>query len=140
MRLPHLDQLIPLARGEAGLLAQALAGLLADAERQLCAIGYQAGPPLTRQQVLTQQPLASLGRRLLARHRQEQLRLPRSGAGRAPARLLRVRYDELVAVLASRAALGHVNLGLTENLQLQRVLGEFQRASLNLTGYIRFGD
>jgi hypothetical protein len=128
MRLPHLDQLVPLERGEAGLLARALAGLVEDAFRR---------PPMTLAQALQLTPMVSLGKRLVARHCQEQLRPLRPGK-RPPARPLRVRYDELVAVLENRAALSYTNLAETEKLQLQRVLGEFQRASLNLECYIRF--
>ena len=135
MKLPHLDQLIALERGEAGVLAQALAVLVEDAVRVACG---GPGPRLTPAQALQLAPLASLGWRLVARHNQEQAR-PMKPGQRPPARSVRVRYDELVAVLQSRPALGYTNLAEVEKLQLQRVLGEFQRYSLNLECYINFG-
>ena len=137
MRLPHLDQLIPLERGEAGLLAQALAVLLEDAVR---IVQGDRGLRLSPAFALQLTPLASLGRRLLAVARQEQLRPLRPGRRRPASRPVRVRYDELVAVLQCRASLYYTNLAETEKLQLQRVLGEFQRASLGLECYIRFRD
>lgn len=134
MKLPQLDQLIALERGEAGVLAQALAGLVEDAVRVV-----RGGPGLLLTPALALQltPLASLGRRLVARHNQEQAR-PLKRGQRPPARSVRVRYDELVAVLQSRPSLGYTNLAEVEKLQLQRVLGEFQRHSLSLECYIRF--
>ena len=136
MRLPHLDQLIPLERGEAGLLAQALAILLKDVHP----IVYQERNPglrLTPELALQLTPLTNLGKRLVARHNQEQAR-PRKPGKRPAARPVRVRYDELVAVLQNRASLYYTNLAETEKLQLQRVLGEFQRYSLGLECYINF--
>ena len=136
MRLPHLDQLIPLERGEAGLLARALATMLEDARHS--ATGRAAPHQrLTPAGALRLGPFTSLGKRLVARHNQEQAR-PLQPGRRPQARPVRVRYDELVAVLESRAALPYTNLAETEKLQLQRVLGEFQRHSLSLECYIRF--
>jgi hypothetical protein len=137
MKLPHLDQLIPLERGEAGLLAQALATLLKDA----WPIVYQKrdpGPRLSPGLALQLTPLVKLGKRLVARHHQEQARPPKPGK-RPPARVLRVHYDELVAVMQNRTSLYYINLAEVEKLQLQRALGEFQRHSLNLECYIKFG-
>lgn len=136
MKLSHLDQLIALERGEAGLLAQALSVLLADVH----AIVYQQREPgrrLSPALALQLTPLTSLGKRLVARHNQEQAR-PLKPGRRSPAKLLRVRYDELVAVLQSRPSLCYTTLAEAEKLQLQRALGEFQRHSLNLECYISF--
>ncbi|RZL04782.1 MAG: hypothetical protein EOO62_20500 [Hymenobacter sp.] len=136
MKLPHLDQLIPLERGEAALLAQALAVLLEDVHP----IVYQERPTglrLTPGLALQLTPLTKLGKRLVARHRQEQAR-PLKPGNRPPARPVRVHYDELVAVLQNRSALTYTNLAEVEKLQLQRVLGEFQRYSLSLECYINF--
>lgn len=129
MRLPHLDQLIPLERGEAGLLARALAVLVEDALLR---------PPMSSDDALLLTPLARLGKRLLARHQQEQLRPPKPGT-KTKARTLRVAYDELTAVAKTRQSLYYTTLAEEEKLQLQRVLGEFQRISLNLQCYIRLG-
>lgn len=128
MKLPHLDQLVPLERGEAGLLAGALAVLVQDATRR---------PPMTGPQALKLAPLASLGRRLVQRHQQEQLRPLRRGQ-RPAARPVRVRFDELVALLDSRAALYYTGLTATEQLQLRVVLDRFHQKSLNLEQFIRF--
>lgn len=127
MRLPHLDQLVPLERGEAGLLARALAVLVADATQQ----------PMSVIDALQLTPLARLGQRLVKRHEQEQHRPPTRGR---PARawLLRVRYDELAAVHINRGALLYTDLAQQEALQLQVVLGKFHQKSLNLDRYIKF--
>ena len=137
MKLPHLDQLIPLARGEAGLLAQALAVLVQGAlEVVLSEHAPRERERLTPAQALELAPLASLGKRLVARHRQEQRR-PLKPGKRPAARPLRVAYNELLAVLANRPGLYYTGLAEVEKIQLQRVLGEFQRYSLNLECYIR---
>jgi hypothetical protein len=128
MKLPHLDQLIPLERGEAGLLSAALAVLVADAIER---------PPMAPSDALLLTPLGALGRRLVARRNQELQRPPRPGK-KSVARPLRVHYDELAAVHQVRYALYYTGLAETEKLQLQRVLGEFQRHSLGLECYIRF--
>jgi hypothetical protein len=136
MKLPHLDQFIPLERGEAGLLARALGVQLEDAA---CIVysDRDRGLRLTPAWALALTPFTTLGKRLVARHNQEQAR-PLKPGKRPAARLLRVRYDELVAVLENRVALYYINLAEEEKLQLQRVVGEFQRCSLNLQYYIRF--
>lgn len=134
MRLPYLDQLVSLERGEAALLARALAVLVAvlveDATRQ----------PMPVIDALQLTPLASLGRRLVQRHKLEQHRPP--GARGRPARawLLRVRYDELAAVHLNRGALLYTGLQQAEQLQLQVVLGRFHQKSLNLDRYIKFSS
>ncbi len=74
MRLPHLDQRIPLHWGEAGQLAYAIEWVLT---RQLL-------PPErpTLLMVLSFGPLTRVGTRLLARQRQEQRRVgPPRGPG-----------------------------------------------------------
>jgi len=137
MKLPHLDQFIPLERGEAGLLAQALAVLVEDALRVvLSEHAPRERERLTPEQLLKLTPLASLGKRLVARHRQEQGR-PLKPGKRPAARPVRVAYNELLAVLESRSSLYYTSLAEVEKIQLQRVLGEFQRYSLNLECYIR---
>ena len=131
MKLPHLDQLVPLERGEAGLLARSLAVLMSDATLR---------PPMSRWEALQLTPLASLGRRLLGRHEQEQRRPLRPSAGRRPPapRPFRVRYDELVVVHENRTALLYTNLSESEQLQLQVLLGKFHQKSLNLDHCIKF--
>lgn len=136
MKLPHLDQFIPFERGEAALLAHALAVLVHDS-LQVVFRTHDQGERLTPATALHLKPLASLGKRLLARHRQE-LRKPPKPGKRPAARTLRVPYDELIAVEENRAALYYTTLAETEKMQLQRVLGEFQRYSLNLDCYIQW--
>ena len=135
MRLPHLDQLIPLERGEAGLLARAIAVLLSEAQR-IAKGQANKGLRLTPIRALQLTPLTKLGKRLVARHNQEQAR-PLKAGRRPAARTLGVR-DELVAVLDSRASLYDTGVAETEKWQLQRVLGEFQRHSLNLERCLDF--
>lgn len=127
MRLPHLDQLVPLARGEAGLLAQALAVLVRDVTH--------ATRPVPAVELLTVGPLAALGRALLQRQLREQID-PVLGLGRP--RLLRVRYDQLAALRLHHAALFHCGLTEQENLQLVGVVGKFQQKALNLSHWVSF--
>jgi hypothetical protein len=127
MKLPHLDQLVLLERGEAGLLARPLAVLVRDAT--------QGRRPITAMQALTLTPLATLARRLLRVHQQEQLRPPKPGRRPAP-RQVRVSYDQLVALLQDRASLYYCGLSALENQQMQVVVGKFHQKSLNLTRWI----
>ena len=127
MKLPHLDQLVPLERGEAGLLARAVAVLVRDVT--------QAQRPVPLVEMLTFAPLATLTKKLLHRHQREQL-TPGSSAKLRP---LRVSYDQLVALLLNHGALYHCDLSEEENLQLRGILGKFQQKSLNLSTWIKFG-
>ncbi|RZK34685.1 MAG: hypothetical protein EOO57_10635 [Hymenobacter sp.] len=131
MRLPHLDQLVPLERGEAGLLARAVAVLVRDVTHS------QTPVPLV--ELLTFAPLATLAKTLHQRHQREQLVPVRPG--RRPLRpwQLRVRYDQLAALLHHRLALFYCGLSEAENLQLAGIVGKFQQKSLNLSTWIRFG-
>jgi hypothetical protein len=129
MRLPHLDQYVPLERGEAGLLARALALLVQD--------GTQAQRPVPYVEMLTFAPLCQLGKKLLQHHRREQLTPARPKRFPKP-KQLRVPYDQLVALHLHRFALQHCSLCEQENLQLQAILGKFQQQSLNLRQWIGF--
>ncbi len=117
MRLPYLDQKIPLHWGEAGQLAHAIEWVLT---RQLLP---PERPTLTM--ALSFGPLTRVGTRLLARQRQEQRRV-----GKPPRkpRLFTLRYDEVAALL--------VILPLAP--AAGAAWGEVQRVSLNLEQYITF--
>ena len=136
MKLPHLDQLVPLERGEAGLLARAVQVLVDDV--------YKAERPVPALEVLLTLPLVPLLRNLVHRHQREQLRPPKPPKpGKRPKRPkpqnFRVRYDQLAALHVQRLALFHGGaLSAEENLQLQGVVGKFHRASLNLDQRIKF--
>lgn len=117
MRLPHLDQRIPLHWGEAGQLAHAIEWVLTQ----------QLLPPErpTLLMVLSFGPLARVRSRLLARARQE-----RHHVGPVPKRPRKytLRYDEvaglmLILPLAPAAGLAW---------------GEIQQASLRLEQFIDF--
>ncbi|MGI4865427.1 MAG: hypothetical protein ACRYFZ_16005 [Janthinobacterium lividum] len=127
MRLPHLDQLVLLERGEAGLLAKALAVLVRDVTH--------AERPVPRLELLTFGPLVALGRQLLQIHQREQLTPVRPKCPARPRRL-RVRYDQLVALLFHRLALFYCGLSEEENLQLRGVVGKFQQKALNLSQWV----
>lgn len=129
MKLPQLDQLVLLERGEAGLLARALAVLVQDLTQQ---------PPMSYLESLMLTPLASLGKRLRGRHEQEQRRGPCPGRRPPAPRPFRVRYDELAVLHFNRGALSHTNLSADEQQQLQVLLGKFHQKSLNLDRYIKF--
>ncbi len=129
MKLPHLDQVVMLERGEAGLLARAVAVLVQDVTN--------AKRPVPHIEMLTFGPLAGLGKKLLQCHRREQLTPARPKRLPKP-RSFRVSYDQLVALHQHRFALNYCNLSPEENLQLQAILGKFQQKSLNLSRWIRF--
>lgn len=129
MRLPHLDQIVLLERGEAGLLARAVAVLVQDVT--------QAQRPVPYLEMLTFAPFCNLGKKLLQHHRREQLTPARPKRFPKP-KALRVPYDQLVALHLHRFALNYCQLSEEENLRLQVVLGKFQRQSLNLSRWIRF--
>lgn len=134
MKLPHLDQLVPLERGEAGLLARAVSVLVRDVTH--------AERPVPLVDAITLTPLAALGKNLARLHELEQ-RPPRTRPGRCPRllqsrpRLLRVPYDQLAVLMLHRLALPHCDLSTQEKLQLQVVLGKFQQKSLNLQHWIK---
>jgi len=129
MRLPHLDQRVPLERGEAGLLARALALRVQELTH--------AEQPAPAVAVLTLSPLATLGKTLLALQQREQATPPSRAPRRRKPRLVRVRYDQLVALHLHRFALPHESFGEAEQLQLQAILGKFQQQALNLTRWVR---
>jgi len=129
MRLPHLDQYVPLERGEAGLLARALALLVQDVT--------QATRPVPSLEMLTLAPFCNLGKELLKIHHREQLTPARPKRLLKP-KQLRVPYDQLVALHHHRYALRYCTLSPEENLQLQVLLGKFQQKALNLGQWIRF--
>lgn len=128
MKLPHLTRRVPLERGEAGALSSALQELVATA--MYC-------PPMGTTAALRLTPLWSLRCRLLNRHVAEQQRPLRPGR-RPKAWPLRVRYDELAAVLVARDELEGLRKPLEDMLLLRHIVGKFQRVSLNLTKYITF--
>lgn len=128
--LPHLDQRVPLARGEAGLLARALAVLIGDMTH--------AARPAPAVELLTLAPLATLGRALLKLHQREQLAAVKLSSRPPRPRLLRVACDQLAALLHCQGALYYCHLSPEENLQLQAILGKFQQKSLNLSQWISF--
>jgi hypothetical protein len=127
MRLPHLDQYVPLERGEAGLLARALALLVQNVTT--------AQRPVPYVEMLTFAPFCNLGKELLKIHRREQL----TPAKPFPKpKQLRVPYDQLAALHHHHFALHCCNLSPEENLLLQGILGKFHQKSLNLSQRIRF--
>jgi hypothetical protein len=117
MRLPNLDQKIPLHWGEAQQLAAAIEWVLTQ----------QLIPPVrpTWQMVLSFGPLTRVGTRLLARQRQEQRRI---GPPPRKPRLFTLRYDEVAALL--------VILPLAP--AAGAAWGEVHRASLNLEQFVDF--
>lgn len=129
MKLPHLDQIVLLERGEAGLLARAVAVLVQDVT--------QARRPVPYVEMLTFVPFCNLGKKLLQLHRREQL-TPAKPFSKP--RQLRVTYDQLVALHHRSFALTYCNLSEGERLQLRAILGKFQQKSLNLSRWIRFDD
>lgn len=129
MKLPHLDQLVLLQRGEAGVLAKAVGVLVGDVTR--------ARRPVSAAKMLTFAPLATLGKKLYQLHQREQLTPPKRGRWPKP-RTLRVSYDQLLALLDNRWALSYCGLSEEELLLLPGIVGKFQQKSLNLTQYISF--
>ncbi|MGI4865863.1 MAG: hypothetical protein ACRYFZ_18205 [Janthinobacterium lividum] len=129
MKLPHLDQIVLLERGEAGLLARAVAVLVQDVTN--------AKQPVPYLEMLTFTPFCNLGKKLLQYHRREQLTPARPKRFPKP-KQLRVTYDQLAALHHHRFALNYCNLSPEENLQLQVILGKFQQKSLNLSRWVRF--
>lgn len=123
MRLPYLDQRVPLARGEAGLLARAVAVLVRDVTH--------SSQPVPLVELLTVGPLAALTAALLRRHQREQLTPVVPGRPVKP-QLLRVPYDQLAALLLHRLALPYCGLSEQENLLLTGIVGKFQQKALNL--------
>jgi len=129
MKLPLLDQVVLLARGEAGLLARPVAVLVQDVTL--------ATRPVVAIEMLSLTPLEALRRQLERVDKAEQRRPPKPGKRPAP-RKLRVPYDQLVALLHHRHALYCCGLSDEEHLQLHGVVGKFQRASLELARYLKF--
>lgn len=129
--LPRFDQLVPLERGEAGLLARAVAVLVRDVTH--------ATRPVPLVEILTFAPLATLGRELLKIHRREQLAPARPKRPPKP-RQLRVPCDQLAALLHCERALYCCGLSAEETLLLRGIVGKFQQKSLNLSQWIRFRE
>lgn len=117
MRLPHLDQHIPLHWGEAQQLAHAIEWVLTQ----------QLAPPARPglRLVLSFGPLTRVGTRLLARCRQEQRHV---GAPPRKPRFFTLRYDEVAALLVIWPLAPAAGAAW----------GEVQRVSLNLERYIDF--
>lgn len=129
MKLPHLDQLVPLERGEAGVLAEALAVLVRDVT--------QTAKPVNAMEAITLPAVAALATKL-ARLHQRELNAPVRPGRRPRPRHFRVSYDQLAVLLHYRGVLHYCGLGEVELLQLQAALGRFQQQSLNLEHLIRF--
>jgi hypothetical protein len=129
MKLPHLDQIVLLERGEAGLLARALHVLVQDV-----ASGKR---PQTPASLFAFAPTEALARRLDQMHQREQLNPRRPGRYPKP-RPLRVPYDQLLSLLHHRSALYYCGLSEEEKLLLPGLVGKFQNKALNLTNSIRF--
>lgn len=129
MKLPHLDQIVLLERGEAGLLARAVAVLVRDVTR--------AKQPVSSAKMLAFAPLATLAKRLYQLHQREQLAPVRPGRRLKPQRL-RVPYDQLLALLHHRWELSYCGLSAEETLLLPGIVGKFQQQSLNLSTWIKF--
>lgn len=129
MKLPHLDQLVLLERGEAGLLAKALAVLVRDVT--------QATRPVSMTTAIALPALATLATTLGRRHLREQLAPVRPGRRPKP-RTFRISYDQLAVLLHYRVPMCYCGLNDTEQLQLRSVVGKFQQKALNLEHVIRF--
>jgi hypothetical protein len=120
MKLPHLDQRVPLDRGDAGILAKALAVLVRDVTHAICL-------PL----------MAALTKKLATVDAREQLQPLKPGKRPKP-RNFRIPYDQLAVLMHHRSPLFYCGLDQVEMLQLQVVLGKFQQKALNIDNYIRF--
>lgn len=129
MKLPLLDQVVLLERGEATLLARPVAVLVQDVTL--------ATRPVIALELLSLTPLEALRKQLERIDKAEQVRPSKPGKHPAP-RKLRVPYDQLVALLHHRHALYHCGLSEEERLRLHGVVGKFQQASLELARYIKF--
>jgi len=129
MNLPLLDQLVPLERGEAGLLARAVQVLLEDTT--------QSTTPVQPIELLLVAPLAKLATKLHRRHAAEQAKPLRPGQRSKPWQCRASGY-QLCALHLTRHALQHCGLRSEENIALVGILGKFQQKSLNLTNWINF--
>jgi|GEM_PF-3462263 len=129
MNLPLLDQLVPLERGEAGLLARAVQVLVDDTT--------QPTTPVQPIELLLLAPLAQLATKLHRRHAAEQARPLRPGQRSKPWQYRASAY-QLCALHLCRHAVQHCGLTPEENLALAGILGKFQQKSLNLTHWINF--
>lgn len=117
---------MPLERGEAGLLARAVAVLVRDVTHS------QTPVPLV--ELLTFGPLARLATALLRRHQRELLT-----PGPAPKpRPFRVPCDQLAALLHNHLALHYCGLSKEEDLLLTGIVGKFQQKALNLSQWASF--
>lgn len=119
MRLPHLDQKIPLRWGEAKQLAYAIEWVLASQ------LTLQEPERVSVRMLLCFGPLTRVGNRLLARARQERQHV---GAVPSKPRQMALRYDEvagLLHILPSAPAAG-------------AAWGEIHRVSLNLERFVDF--
>lgn len=129
MKLPLLDQFVPLERGEAFVVGHAIGRYLVEA---ISRPDYDQ--KLYWQEALALAPLEQLRRRLLRRHESEHWQAPRPGRRPKPRRL-RVPYAELVALREFQTSLQRIAPGGEE---LPAVLGKFHQKSLNLERYIKF--
>jgi hypothetical protein len=129
MKLPHLDQLVPLDRGDAGVVAKALSVLVQDVTH--------ATRPVTALEAIMLPALAALATRLVRVHQREQATPVRPGKRPKP-RNFRLSYDQLAVLLHHRQSLFYCGLQEIEQLQLQVVIGKIQQKSLNLAHWIKF--
>lgn len=119
MRLPHLDQKIPLNWGEAGQLAEAITDMLCG--------WLESGTPQPMESVLSIGLLYRVRGRLLARQRLEYFH--HGPPPKKPWRLT-LRYDEVAALM----------LILPTAPLAGQAWGEIQRVSLSLDRFIDFGQ
>lgn len=130
MKLPLLDQLVPLERGDAFTAASAIGRHLQESLTRPAALR------LWWQYALCLTPLEQLRRRLLRRHQAEALAGVKPGK-RAKPKLLRVPYAELVAL---RECQGSIQSLFPDDLELVTVLCKFQQRSTALDQYIKFSS
>ncbi|WP_310396017.1 hypothetical protein [Hymenobacter sp.] len=129
MKLPHLDQVVDLERGEAGLLAKALGVLVRDVTHAEQAVPYLEAIALPA--------LATLATKLARLHQRELAAPPRPGQRPKPRRF-RLSYDQLAVLLYYRLTLPYCELSRIEQLQLRVVVGKFHQQSLNLAQFFKF--
>ncbi|HEX8659651.1 MAG TPA: hypothetical protein VF690_19065 [Hymenobacter sp.] len=129
MKLPHLDQLVPLERDDAGLLASALGVLVNDA--------LLSPRPLPLFDAITLPALATMATKFAALHRREQANPPRPGKHPKP-RQFRVSYDQMAVLMHYRQVFDYCGLGDYKQSRLRVVMGRFQQKSLNISDRIKF--
>jgi len=124
MRLPHLDQIMELERGEAGQLWWAIAEKWA---RTIAVTAAEPPEPVEAMLLLALPVLQRVAKRLYTIDQRE---LSRRGKPAGRPQRFRLRHDELIVIMRFVA---------TERISLARVpLGKVQQKSLNLEHYITF--